>query len=204
MATVAEQARSREVRVAALKMLNRSGTFTDLIDKVREIEAVRLNEEFHSRKHGKTEHPPSHPTIAQVSTEYQRNTPSRQSFANRGGFRGGYGNRREVSSRNFTHPGLKRPTRGGFNRGQPKIRSTFSPGQQCYRCLSSFHASSECPAKGKICRNCGLLGHYERACKQSLVLPSSSKIEPVESKHIAAVGTPGSDLKAEDDVSEQI
>lgn len=201
VATVAEHARSREVRVAALKMLSRSGTFTDLIDKVREIETVRLNEEFHLLKHGKMEHPPSHPTIAQVSTEYRHNTSSRQSSLARGS-RNGYGNRREASRRNFTHPGSRRPIRGGFNRNQSQAPRPFPTGEQCYRCLGSFHAPSECQARDKICRNCGLIGHYQRACKNTSAIPSSSRMEPVESKDIAAVGTPGNDLKS-DDVSEE-
>nr|XP_029717732.1 uncharacterized protein LOC109409203 [Aedes albopictus] len=55
VATVAGHARSKEVRVTALQMLNSGGTLTDLIDKIRHIEAVRINEEYYEQKHGKQE-----------------------------------------------------------------------------------------------------------------------------------------------------
>ncbi|XP_062539241.1 uncharacterized protein LOC134207552 [Armigeres subalbatus] len=51
VATIAEHARNRDVRTAALKMLSRKGNFTDLVDKVRELEAIRLNEEYDKTCH---------------------------------------------------------------------------------------------------------------------------------------------------------
>lgn len=36
-------------------MVNRNGTFNELVDQVREIQAIRLNEEFFAVKHGKRE-----------------------------------------------------------------------------------------------------------------------------------------------------
>ncbi|XP_062565158.1 uncharacterized protein LOC134227587 [Armigeres subalbatus] len=51
--TVAEHAKCKEVRVTALKMVSRNGTFTDLVDKVREIQAIRMNEEFFEAKYGR-------------------------------------------------------------------------------------------------------------------------------------------------------
>ncbi|XP_055628974.1 uncharacterized protein LOC129770276 [Toxorhynchites rutilus septentrionalis] len=54
LSTVAEQAKHKEVRIAALKMMNRKGSITDLINKVREIETIRLNEEYVSKKQAVT------------------------------------------------------------------------------------------------------------------------------------------------------
>lgn len=51
LSTVAEQAKYKERRIAELKMMSRKASLTDLIDKVREIETIRLNEEYVSRKH---------------------------------------------------------------------------------------------------------------------------------------------------------
>ncbi|XP_055550387.1 uncharacterized protein LOC129732939 [Wyeomyia smithii] len=48
--TIAGQAQNREVRTAALKILNRGGSVTDLVDNVREIETIRLNEEYFRKK----------------------------------------------------------------------------------------------------------------------------------------------------------
>lgn len=52
---VAEHARDKEVRSAALKLLSRKGSVSELIDKVREIEAIRLNEEYVMQKRGNVE-----------------------------------------------------------------------------------------------------------------------------------------------------
>ncbi|KAL1402186.1 hypothetical protein pipiens_019839, partial [Culex pipiens pipiens] len=52
---VAEHARDKEVRSAALKLLSRKGSVSELIDKVREIEAIRLNEEYVMLKRGNVE-----------------------------------------------------------------------------------------------------------------------------------------------------
>ncbi|XP_055590940.1 uncharacterized protein LOC129743020 [Uranotaenia lowii] len=53
--TVAERAVHKEVRVAAFKMMGRQGTFTQLVDKIREIEAIRINEKCFELKHRKQE-----------------------------------------------------------------------------------------------------------------------------------------------------
>ncbi|XP_062704551.1 uncharacterized protein LOC115257607 [Aedes albopictus] len=76
VATVAGHARSKEVRVTALQMLNSGGTLTDLIDKIRHIEAVRINEEYYEQKHGKQEPV----VIAQVGATYLGNSGSRRPF----------------------------------------------------------------------------------------------------------------------------
>lgn len=92
LSTVAEQAKHKEVRVAALKMMSRKGSLADLIDKVREIETIRLNEEYVSKKHAATEpitasvnavratagpsrYVPNYTTPAYGRTPYQRSNP---------------------------------------------------------------------------------------------------------------------------------
>lgn len=55
VSTVATHARDKDVRIVALKMLNRQGSFTELVDAVREIEAVKMNEEYYRMQHEKQE-----------------------------------------------------------------------------------------------------------------------------------------------------
>lgn len=64
--TISENAVSKDVRIAALKMLSRKGTFSDLVDTVRELEAIRINEEFFKQKHQKMESA----AVAAVSAAY--------------------------------------------------------------------------------------------------------------------------------------
>ncbi|XP_062540136.1 uncharacterized protein LOC134208055 [Armigeres subalbatus] len=62
---IAEHATCRDVRVAALKMLSRKGTFAQLVDKVRELEAIRINEEFF-----KQNNKPETALVAAVTADY--------------------------------------------------------------------------------------------------------------------------------------
>ncbi|XP_062534363.1 uncharacterized protein K02A2.6-like [Armigeres subalbatus] len=55
LSTVAEQAKHKEIRIAALKMMSRKASLSELIDKVREIETIRLNEEYVAKKQVVTE-----------------------------------------------------------------------------------------------------------------------------------------------------
>ncbi|XP_062533274.1 uncharacterized protein LOC134202244 [Armigeres subalbatus] len=73
--TIAEHAKSKEVRVAALKMVSRNGTFTNLVDKVREIQAIRMNEDFFAVKHRRSESTVEVAILAPVKAEF-RNPPS--------------------------------------------------------------------------------------------------------------------------------
>lgn len=145
--TVAEHAKNREVRTAALKLLSRKGTFTDLVDQVREIEAIRLNEEYFNMKHGGQ----NQTTIARVA---ERET--RQGYRGRpaGLGRGRYGTQQ-------THRGGAMQDRNPMNwRG-----SNGSIPERCFRCNSLFHKSMNCFAVDKVCRNCGVKGHLQRACR---------------------------------------
>lgn len=148
VATVAEHARSREVRVIALKMLSRKGTFTDLVDKVREHEAIRLNEEYVKQKLGKQ----TPAVIASLSSssgsrQYRqfddsRGAPYQRNFPNR---RGG----------------------GRASRGKQQYAARASREQdreRCWRCYSVFHSAQDCKAKDQLCNKCGTVGHYQRAC----------------------------------------
>lgn len=144
---VAEHAQNREVRTAALKLLSRKGTLTDLVNEVREIEAIRLNEEYFNKKHGGL----NQATIARVT-----DGDNRQRFSGR---QTSYGRGRY---------GMQQPHRGGAApaRGQANWRgSSSSIPERCFRCNSLFHKPMDCFAVDKVCRNCGVTGHLQRACR---------------------------------------
>lgn len=163
ISTVAEHARNKEVRTVALKMLSRQGSFTDLVDKVREIEAVNMNEQFYHLKHGK----PDQAMVAAVSAEYATAGPSR-----RGPFRGSmsrgrsgypYGSRGAVRSRPpYERKGLANQHEAGPSAG-PSAGS-----YRCYRCHSVYHKPENCYAKDKECLRCGQEGHIQRACTTAI------------------------------------
>lgn len=155
--TVAEHASHREVRSAALKMLSRKGTYTDLVDKVRELEAIRINEEYNERK--------SFKQPAAILAPIRADLPSKTDNA----FRADEGRHGYVSSRGDSgQPRVQSGSRGtNYRAGARAVTETngIRQGVRCWRCESVFHRSDKCFAADKICRNCGRLGHIQRACR---------------------------------------
>lgn len=173
VSTVAEHARSREVRTMALKMLSRKGTLTDLVDKVREIQAVNMNEDNKSNyrfRHGT----PEQAAVASVRIGQGRN--NRQDFIRSSTSHGRFENQQyrrnhDLSSR---RPGWKN-----------------TEGERCFRCNSMFHKPNDCFAIDKTCLKCGRKGHFKRACK-TLIRTGSKRVgeadnSDVEAKRIATV-----------------
>lgn len=145
--TVTEHAKNREVRTAALKLLSRKGTFTDLVDQVREIEAIRLNEEYFNMKHGGQ----NQAIIARVANGEARQWNSgRPAGSGRGRF--GY----QQNYRGGPMPPRNPPNWRGSNGSIP---------ERCFRCNSLYHKSVDCFAADKVCRNCGGTGHLQWACR---------------------------------------
>lgn len=167
--TVAEHAKCKEVRITALKMVSRSGTFTDLVDKVREIQAIRMNEEFFAVKHGNRESSSSSAMLAPVRTEHSRQWTPRRNFGQRGDNR--YLPYQRNSPRNnqrFTHQTGWRVQAQGTDRSrkfaEDRSDRRTSVRDRCWRCYSFFHLPSECGAANLVCRKSGLVGHIQRAC----------------------------------------
>lgn len=192
VATVAEHATNREVRTVALKMLSRNQSFTDLIDKVREIEAIKLNEEFVRKKYQKAESN----MVASVSASTTR------SFRNPAG---------QLQQRSFQNYG-NRPLRGAFRapRGRqsnvgsgPYLHPSREP--KCWRCNSVYHDASVCSHQDKTCIFCGRRGHIRRACRSRAreMGTMQSTREPVGSTPptIAAIDEANDDSKPVEPVS---
>lgn len=156
VATVAEHARNRDVRTTALKMLSRKGNFADLVDKVRELEAIRLNEEYVMQKHEKQIENPSHALIAPVRSPYSwvPNRPIRGNAIARG-----------YPSRRGTWRGLR--GRQSIPRNQYQPQTLSAPGETCWRCNGFYHSANVCNARDKTCNRCGVVGHIVRACTAS-------------------------------------
>lgn len=181
---VAEHAKSKEVRSAALKMLSRKGSLSELIDKVREIEAIRLNEEYVMQKRGNIESS----QIAAVQSTGPWAVNHQQRYYNPPG----YGYQQEQSQRsgrsyprgNPYQRGQYYPRGNSILRGQPNSRRGWQssrygapyrqPGNKveaqeprkdcCWRCGSQYHSPDECRSIDKICDKCGRRGHIQRAC----------------------------------------
>lgn len=179
LSTVAEQAKHKEMRIAALKMMSRKGSLADFIDKVREIETIRLNEEYVSKKQAAVE-------TTLVSVNAVQAVPGPPRYIAKRTFPG-YGKT----------PFQRANVRGG--RGQRPLRtgivwrgSSSQVPERCSRCNSIYHSSERCFAVNLTCHNCGGVGHLLRSCN----LPVTTKnrfykdhergglleIAPVESK----------------------
>ncbi|XP_062551414.1 uncharacterized protein LOC134216566 [Armigeres subalbatus] len=200
--TVAEHARSREVRTTALKMLSRKCTYIDLVDKVREIETIRLNEEYVMRRNSHAEPALVAPVQSVSSWDTSRQQRYPGNFASRGlragGFQRGNAWRRGAWRNNR---GRQSYTAGSFQTYQPRSGGPVR-GERCWRCGGVYHSADDCNIKDKRCNKCGRIGHIQRVCSYPETLKRHTDDVPdtVPNK-IAAIEQPD-DLKDEQRVSE--
>lgn len=167
---VAAHAVSKEVRVAALKMLNRKGSFSNLVDKVREIDAIQMNEEYFKLKYQKTE--PA--MVAPVRAAYPAySQPPFQRPGSQGGKLQNIGSRRRDSRFNPMRTSRNAEGQNSFRRGFHD--QTISASDRCWRCNSVYHLASECNAAHKVCIGCGRKGHIRRACNSLERRPAQYK-----------------------------
>ncbi|XP_062539181.1 uncharacterized protein LOC134207483 [Armigeres subalbatus] len=170
LGTVADHARSKEVRTAALKILNRKGSFTDLMDKVREIECIRLSEQFFKERY----EPKEQVSVAPVSADFPLNTQQyHRSSINSPHFH--RGQTRGYPGRQYDRPRIQRYF---SNRRSPyaQANNRAAYGTRCWRCTSEYHSPSACHAIDKVCRSCGREGHIQVACKSRI--QTGTKREP--------------------------
>lgn len=199
VSTIAEHALCKDVRALALKMLSRNATFTDLVDKIRELEAIRLNEEFFMKKKMK----PEPATVVPIRADYPRNTRYQDTR-----------NQHRYSSRNYhrsmTSAPRSRPHPYQGLKGRREFdRNIASPrAGRCWRCNSVYHTPADCDAVDKVCRNCGILEHLARACTQRFPGSSSSRKRFIETAletepipKLAAIEAPNVHCESKEEVS---
>nr|XP_029725546.1 uncharacterized protein LOC115265263 [Aedes albopictus] len=187
-ATIAEHAREREVRTTALRMLSKKGCFTDLVDKVREIESIRLNEEYVMRKQGKL----SQAAVAVVTTSYQRQRK--------------FPERYQTRNKPYVRPTQKpRTTWRPLGEGYLSSGNAGQARRKCWNCGTS-HAPNDCFAKGLICNRCGIKGHIQRVCQAGTERGREQRMinNHEETPRIAAVGKSEDDTTDNEKVSENI
>lgn len=162
VSAVAQHSRSRDVRSAALKMLNRKATFTDLVDKVRELEAIRLNKEFVCQRFKEKEPAILAPILTKrpVLKNERKLSNNKQKYDVRP-YQRSYGSRNQQGNWRFSRNQNSLNKFGAFR------------GERCWRCNNFSHAPANCNAVDKECRNCGRVGHLQRACR-SYVTPRNS------------------------------
>ena len=66
--------------------------------------------------------------------------------------------------------------------------STGSSGKLCYRCKAPYSKEhmATCKAQNAICEECGVKGHYKRACKKAGNFPTKQKSHSTGRIHLAA------------------
>ncbi|XP_058822026.1 uncharacterized protein LOC131683769 [Topomyia yanbarensis] len=210
VATVAEHARHRDVRTTALKMLSRKGTFIDLVDKVRELETIRINEEYVMRKHGSAEQALIAPVQsfsnwdASRQQRYPANFGSRGGVYQRGSYRGGATRAREIyRGGNFQNQMNRGRFQFRMNRGVGS-QSSPSSDRNCWRCGGVYHSPNDCNVKEKVCNKCGQVGHIQRVCFGSFKRAGEHTLDIPPNK-IAAIeiqGKSDDESKVETPVSE--
>lgn len=148
-----------KVREAGRKILRKGGSLTELIDKVQGYELDKKNEEIFAKTHP----PAAEMMVAAVAHGHPQPNYQRPSYHG-GSFRG-------LRGRNIGLPGRGgnwQNFRGNSNfRRRTETRAAGERGTDgvpCWRCTSRFHSPNNCHAIPKVCRNCQVVGHIERAC----------------------------------------
>jgi hypothetical protein len=96
--------------------------------------------------------------------------------------------------------------RSSSQSSQSSTRNSSEQSRSCYRCGAAYSSKHPaiCPAKNKVCRKCGTVGHYDKVCKKDsdknnvktnavIIQAVSGSPFPMAKIHIA-LGTPSKEI----------
>lgn len=171
-----------KVREAGRKIIRKGGSLVELMDKIRANEIEQINEDIFAKNHQLVKQA----SIAAVVRSQQSGSGTQ------------YRSNARFESRGRSN-GFSVRGRGSFR--SRENRNNYRT--QCWRCTSYYHAESDCFALEKVCRNCNVKGHIERACTEMPgpgpgplpVKRRADENEAPDSKRVAAVISEVADVK---------
>ncbi|XP_061497550.1 uncharacterized protein LOC133391099 [Anopheles gambiae] len=143
-------ATNAKVRAIGRKVLRKSGSLVDFLDRVRACEIESINEETFAIKH----QPNKIGEIAAVSYGSRPIDSYRKRYQHSNSYRRSYSTRQPSSSWN----------KGGSSQ-HTTDRFSSNRRERCWRCSGNYHLPEDCHAANKRCHNCQVVGHIERACR---------------------------------------
>lgn len=173
--TIQSHAITSNIRAISRKVLRKGESVAYLLDKVKAVEMEKVNEELYVKNHQNFKQ------IAAVS--FNQNARDSHSHTSRVPFRN-QGFLRDVSTTARHNSRARIVSRNEVTRSSTDRKA-------CWRCTSTFHAAPHCHAIEKICRNCQVKGHIERACRSAKTtkrnLPEMKEGPDPKVRRIAAV-----------------
>lgn len=216
--TVAVRASHHKVRAEAVKWMNRRAknpkqegvTLQEFIEKIKEIETIRLNEDYVTKRQAELNAAPVNairavsrpsPEIAGPSRYGDDRTVAGTSRSSAYKMRSAYGKSAYQKPNNqvygrmpyqkpYSQGNGRKPFQPSNNRGGRNLQILNEPDardpDRCPRCNSISHSEQNCYATRLTCYTCGRVGHMFRACPFSFA-PGNTRTSPDQNRRAEPV-----------------